>query len=406
MMALKHEIRRLIDLLPPRDPAEAMRIHNRWLRLSGLDAPEPDYLPIIVQGFDRAHPEEYQRDLFGSGTRYPLAEQVEDPEKMLYEQLLRLVPLRRYPGDGTPVVMPFFGNAFLLSALGLETRVEGDLLEPARSLSLDEVRRLEMLPNWAEAGHIGQAVRFVQYARSILPPHIPVGLCFMMSPYDLAYLVRGSEMMLEGYDAPADLHRLMRLCAELFVQATRLLKREAGEPDGFHRYINATHAGSALSCEDCCVMLSPKLHREFGIPYTRQAFQELGGGWVHFCGDGRRILDDYLAIPDLHGILYGQLHLNGVPHETALKLIRHGKGLNYGVGGPDYVLPEPPGSAPQRAPGEPWPAYFRRILAPFSRRKGIFVGAGAFTDEPGVGESLQRMWHDAQDETFGGRSAS
>lgn len=103
----------------------------------------------------------------------------------------------------------------------------------------------------------------------------------------------------------------------------------------------------------------------------------------------------------MHGILYGQLHLNGVPHETALKLIRHGKGLNYGVGGPDYVLPEPPGSAPQRAPGEPWPAYFRRILAPFDHRKGIFLAAGAFTDEPGVGESLQQMWHDAQDEVFG-----
>lgn len=401
MISLGHEIERLIDQLPPRDPAEATQVHNRWLQLTGPDTPEPDYLPIIVQGFDRDHPEEYQRELFGSGSRFTLQEQIEDPEKMLFEQLLRLVPLRRYPGDGTPVVMPFFGNAFLLSGLGLETRVEGDLLEPMRSLGRAEARALELLPNWADVGHIGQTVRFIQYARAVLPPHIPVGLCFMMSPYDLAYLVRGSEMMVDMYDAPDDVHRVMRLCTELFVQATRLLKREAGEPDGFHRYINATHTGSALSCEDCCVMLSPKLHREFGIPYTRQAFRELGGGWVHFCGDGRRILEDYLAISDLHGILYGQLHLNGAPHETALKLIRHGKGLNYGVGGEDYVLPNPPGLAPQRAFGEPWPAYFRRILAPFDQRKGIFLSAGAFTDESGVGHSLRQMWHDAQDEVLG-----
>jgi len=401
MTPLSDEIQRLIGQLPPRGAAEEARVHDRWMRLTGLDTTEPDYLPIIIQGFDRVHPEEHQRELFGSGSRFTLQEQIENPEKMLYEQLLRLVPLRRYPGDGTAVVMPFFGNAFLLSALGLETRMEGDLLEPARSLNRQETRRLELLPNWAEAGHIGQAVRFIQYACSILPSHIPVGLCYMMSPYDLAYLVRGSEMMVDMYDAPDDIHRLMSLCTDLFVRATRLLKREAGEPDGFHRYINATHAGSALSCEDCCVMLSPKLHREFGIPYTRQAFGELGGGWVHFCGDGRRILDDYLAIPDLQGILFGQLHLNGTPHETALKLIRHGKGLNYGVGGPDYVLPGPPGLAPQRAPGEPWPAYFRRILAPFDHRKGIFLSAGAFTDERAMGASLQQMWHEAQDEVLG-----
>jgi hypothetical protein len=184
------------------------------------------------------------------------------------------------------------------------------------------------------------------------------------------------------------------------VQATQLLKREAGEPADFHRYASATAVGGALSCEDCCVMLSGDLHREFAIPYTRQTLDALGGGWVHFCGDGRRLLDDYLAIPSLHGIFFGQLHLNGPMHETALKLISHGKALNYIPGG-GYTPSARPGFAPARAKAESWPDFFRRVLEPFDRKKGIYLTAFAFTDDAKTGESLLRLWHEAQDARFG-----
>ena len=378
-MTLTDDIARLLDEIPPRDAEEEACIQERWLRMSRPGAAEPDYLPLVVSGFDRNRPGE--RKTLMEHDRFPMEEQFEDPQKMLYEELVGLPPLRRYPGDGATIVMPKFGNAFLLSALGLEVRILDGKLEPARSLTREEARRLELPADIAQAGLIARAVRFIRYARSALPAHIPVGLCFMMSPYDLAYLIRGGELMIDMYEAPDDVHRLMAVCADLFVRATLLLKREAGEPAGFHRYFHSIHAGGGLLCEDCCVMLSAGLHREFSIPYTRQALDAIGGGWLHFCGDGRHITDNYLQIPNLYGIQYGQLELNGPVAETVRKHTAAGKALN---------CPLP------RHEGETWADYFRRIVDRLRRRKYLCAQAGAFTDEE-TGGSLLDLWHEAQD---------
>ena len=136
-------------------------------------------------------------------------------------------------------------------------------------------------------------------------------------------------------------------------------------------------------------MLSPELHHEFSIPYTRQALDALGGGWVHFCGDGRHIIDSYLEIPNLYGIEYGQIHLNGPVEHTVRKFIAHGKALN----------------APSKESHESWSDYFTRVLGLLDHRKYTWVTAWAFTDEKDTGETLLKKWHEIQDRnTFRGKS--
>jgi len=54
-------------------------------------------------------------------------------------------------------------------------------------------------------------------------------------------------------------------------------------------------------------MVSPELRREFCIPYTRRALNAIGGGWVHWCGDGHHMIDAYLEMPDLYGFQLGLL---------------------------------------------------------------------------------------------------
>ncbi len=382
-MSLSREIVELVERVPPIDDGEDDAIQQRWARLSGDDLPDPDYLPLIVHGIDPDSPEE-RANIFPGHIRYPLAEQIDDPEKMLWEQLVRMAPLRRFPGDGRPAAMPWFGNAFLITGLGLDVRIIDDLCEPARSLSREEIRELHVPETWADEGLVAKAVEFIRYARSVLPDHIPVGLFFMMSPYDLAYLIRGSDLMLDMYEAPDDAHHLMGVCTDLFVRATKLLRQEAGEADDSYRYMWRTFRGGGHLCEDCCVMLSAELHREFSIPYTRRALDAIGGGWVHFCGDGRHLLDSYLEIPNLHGFEFGQLEMNGPADETARKIIRAGKGLNY---------------QPAKGDGEDWPAYFRRVIEVIDRRKGLYLNAWTGVGG-GDGEALRARWHEAQDDAI------
>jgi len=382
-MKLSEENQILIEQIPPRDEDEAAVVHQRWMRLSGDSTHEPDYLPLVVKGIDRNCPDEMKK-LWPGHIRFLTEEQFDDPEKMLYEQLFRLVPLWRFPGDGTAVVMPWFGNAFLVSAFGMEMKIVDDTVWPSRHLSRDEVKRLELPQDLAEAGLMPRVIQFIRYAKSVLPGHIPVGLFFMMSPYDLAYLIRGDKMMIDMYEAPEVVHHLMSLCTDLFIRATKLFKMEAGEPDDFYRYGPRTFAGGGHLCEDCCVMLSPELHSEFSIPYTRQALDALGGGWIHFCGDGRHIIDSYLNIPNLYGIEYGQLHLNGPVEQTVRKFIDHDKALN----------------SPGKESHESWSDYFTRLVGLLDHRKYIWTGAWAFTDEKETGKTLLENWHEIQDRTL------
>ena len=376
-MSLRDDVRRMIEAIPALPPEEETRRHLRWLDLNE----EPDYLPLIVKGFDRNNLAEWQ-NLWPGHIRYTLAEQFDDPDKMLWELLVQMVPLRRFPSDGTLTVMPMYGNAFLLDGLGLPTRIVDDCLEPAAPLSREQLQDIALLPDWQTRGAIGKARTFIACARELLRPHIHVGLCFMMSPFDLAYLIRGSDIMLDMYEAPKVVHHLMAVCTQLFIKATQLLKQDAGEPDGLTRYFANTWRGGVLLCEDCCVMLSPALHREFSLPYTRQALDAFDGGWIHFCGDGQHLLDAYLALPNLHGIQYGQLDLNGPVDQTVACIAGVGKALN-------CMIP--------RAEGETWPEFFSRILKPLPAQRSLYAAANVFCDQPEVGQGLLDAWHAAQD---------
>ncbi len=382
-MKLSEQIKTLIDKIPAREAQEEQKSVQRWTRVSDATDEEPDYLPVVVHGFDRNRPGE-KTPLCGH-IRYPLAEQFDSPEKMLWEWLCRLVPLRRFPGDGCLCIAPRFGNAFLLSGLDLEVKLVNDTLWPARSLSRNEVLRLELRDDYAKGDCIARAIEFTRYAVSVLPEHIAVGLFFMMSPFDLAYLVRGNDIYLDMYDAPDAVHHLMAVCTDLFIRATLMFKREAGEPDDYYRYGSMALKGGGQFCEDCSVMLSPQMHRQFSIPYTERALEAIGGGWVHFCGDGRQIVDNYLKIPNLNGILYGQLHLNGDLSELLEKFEFYGKGFNRTI---------------IKAEDENWLDFFRRFLKPLRRKKYVWASAGIYSDQGELGRKLLDWWHQAQDEKF------
>ncbi|MBT3378180.1 MAG: hypothetical protein HN742_27155 [Lentisphaerae bacterium] len=362
------------------------RKRARWLGVSNGRGTQADYLPITIRANDPSDP--YCSANLHSHVRYSLAEQIDSPENMLAEWLPRLRSWIQFPSDVYPGLAPRFGNAFLLSAFGLGVRIMDDTLHAERLLSRDEARNLVLPDDFAERGMVKRAAEYTRYCRSVLPEEIHTGLFFMMSPFDLAYLIRGQDLLMDMYDDPALVHQLMGECTKLFVEVTQLYKGLAGEPDDWYWYGNNVMAGGGQLCEDCCVMVSPECHAEFSIPYTKRAFDALGGGWVHFCGDGRQIVDNYLAMPGMHGILYGQMHLNGDRNGLLKQFEDAGKGLNYAVA---------------RKPGESWLDYFRRFLAPVSRKAGVWMHVGLSPNEWAVGPQLMELWHQAQDEKWPSR---
>lgn len=382
-MSVEDMIRTVIAEIPPKDEADIAVSIDRWVKAADESTEDPDYLPLAVSGWrrDGSNPEPGNKNWL-----YPRVEQLDDPRKMLHVQLLSARHTAVFPGDAITIVAPTFGNSFLLTALGLDQMVSetGDIYLAGRPAK-DEVERLCVPDDLAQAGLFPKVIDCLRYYKSVLPSHVKIGLYYLMSPYDLAYLLRGVELLTDFYDDPDSIHRVLRLTTDLFLRATQLLKAEAGEPDDHFRYGERVYKGGGLLCEDACIIASPGQHREFGIPYTIEALDALNGGCVHFCGDGRHIVDNYLAIPNMHGILFGQLDLNGSREAMVERFVRARRTIN---------LPM------QQETGESIEACFRRILSSADRKKGIHLGAGAAADDRPRGESLLRIWHDVQDDIF------
>jgi len=382
-MSMEDRIRTAIADIPPRDEAEVAVSVDRWVKAADENTEEPDYLPLAVSGWrrDGNNPEPGNKNW-----PYPRTEQLDDPRKMLHVELLKARNAAVFPGDAIPIVSPTFGNSFLLTALGLEQMVieTGDIYLTERP-SKDEVEQLRVPDDLAQAGLFPKVIDCLRYYRSVLPAHVKIGLYYLMSPYDLAYLIRGVELLTDMYDDPDRVHRVLQLTTDLFLRATKLLKAEIAEPDDHFLYMDRAYKGGGLLCEDACILLSPEQHREFGVPYTIEALDVLNGGCVHFCGDGRHIVDNYLAIPNMHGILFGQLGLNGSHKAMVERFVEGRRTIN---------LPM------KQEDGESIEQCFRRILSLADRKKGIHLSAGANADDRQRGESLLSTWHAVQDERF------
>jgi hypothetical protein len=49
----------------------------------------------------------------------------------------------------------------------------------------------------------------------------------MMSPHDLAHLIRGAELLTDMYDDPDGVHRVLRLTTDLFLKAAPTCRASA-----------------------------------------------------------------------------------------------------------------------------------------------------------------------------------
>ena len=390
-MKLQQEIDEYIKTIQPVSRDELQASRKRWLKLSNGNAQdEPDYLPIIVNSIDPACAQE-KINPFQNHHRSSLLEQLENPEKMLYEQLASVKKACRFPSDGIPSVSIRHGNAFLGEAFEVPMRIVADTTYTQRYLTVEEIERIDLPDDLTEIPIIKNVVEFLRYCQSVLPEHVSPALYFMMSPYDLAFMLRGEQLILDMYDNPHAVHLLMRKTTDLFVRATRLFKKVIDESYDGYLFTNSLFSGGGHLCEDSCILLSPELHEQFSLPYTIEALDELNGGWVHFCGDGRQLLGSYLALPNMFGINYGQMGLNGPRDGTLKRFMQKGKACNFALA---------------KEKNEAYPAYFRRILSHVDRRKFFYLQTGASAEDRETGQGLRRLWQDLQDELILSRNTS
>jgi len=278
---------------------------------------KPDALPVFAAA---GVPEKKEYP------RYPLCEQFEDKQKMLYHQLWGLIGRARARSDAQLAVRPNLGVGFIPSVFGLESIfVQEDQMPWVNGhLSKEEIRKFE-LPDVRTAGLVPRAVEYIQYFKETLAGRADVYLPDTQGPFDIAHLVRGHDIYVDMYDDPSFVHHLMDLCTRAYVAVTKVMKEAGGEPldSGFHNTQFMSGGGVRL-CDDSAINLSDAMYREFVQPYVERALAPFGGGWYHFCGDGSHILGSILDTKGVKGINFGNPEMYDFQHVMA-QVLRRGK---------------------------------------------------------------------------------
>ena len=203
-----------------------------------------------------------------------------------------------FPWYGTGVVPSAVGCRILFQA-GEEPAVEGPLIEdPA------DVARLRP-PDPMRDGLMPRVLECIDHFRA--GSDLPISFTDNQGPLNIALNLVGLERLcIWMFEHPTVVHELMDFCTTVLIDWVRLQKERSGSPlDGGafpHMIAIPPGFGGVWISDDDSTVLSPDLYREFVVPYNGRVFEAFGGGTLHYCGNARHQLENYLATAGLVGL--------------------------------------------------------------------------------------------------------
>jgi len=262
---------------------------------------------------------------------YPYQEAFNDPEKMMYNELIKTV----FAGsiyssiqmkDYFPLqIRSNHGIGIIASMFGMETRILNDMLPFVIPIQdKDEIKKIVKrgIPDFKTG--LGQRVynshqfyheklkKYPKCAKGIKITHPD-----MQGPFDIAHQIIGSDIFLLLYDKRDLIHELLELITQTYIQYRKFIEDNyylSDKADEEMIYIHGDICYGKVVIKDDTpqVSLSPKMYEEFGWKYNKKIFDEFKGTY-HCCG---KINDHIYKLLDKHknvkGINYGNPELHDI----------------------------------------------------------------------------------------------
>lgn len=257
---------------------------------------------------------------------YPHGQVFDDPEKMLYNQLvydgeMSIACLDRIGHDLPLTIRADFGTGLVASLFGGRIQQVGDNPPWVRHFDTrDDFRAaLDRDPLDFSQGWCPKVVERYEFYRNVLNAYpeirrlVHLVLPDLQGPFDTAELLRGSEIYVDLYNDPDLIAKALDVIGQAQIGLARhLLPYIDDDSDGFSHQHAATIRGRILIRDDSAIMLSPAMYRCHVAPYDEAVLSALGCGGIHSCGKLNHLVDEFFALPSICGLDLGQPELNNV----------------------------------------------------------------------------------------------
>ncbi|MBN1446050.1 MAG: hypothetical protein JW957_08095 [Candidatus Omnitrophica bacterium] len=219
---------------------------------------------------------------------------------LYFEKMMEL------PGDTMPIFWPDMGTVSLASVFGGEVIRESSgqniWIKPAFD-SLEDIRNLE-LPD-AMSGLVKEEFDRCRRWRDLTGGFGYIAPPDMQGPAGNAILaVKQEDFFVGMYTEPELVHKLLRLCTDIILTVLEIYRKEFGDafvPVTWPHIWLPEGRGITLT-QDSLPLLSPKLYREFELPYVQEISRKTGGVFMHCCGQFEHNLNEVKDISVLLGI--------------------------------------------------------------------------------------------------------
>jgi hypothetical protein len=265
--------------------------------------------------------------------QFPYEEAFDDPEKMLYNELVRTVGgTSTYTSillkdDFPPHIRSNHGIGILCSLFGARCRIINDNMPWVEHMELGEIRKAvtKGVPDLTQA--LGKRVLDTHHFYLEKLKGYPI--CFrcvritqpdLQSPFDIAHLLMGNDVFLDVVDEPDLVHELLAVVTDTYIAFRKkvdpLLTDRAG--DGAVYLHGCLFGGKVLLKDDTAMVnLSAEMHRAFSKAYNDRILEAFGGGSMHYCGPSRAWAHDAVGSLWLRGINYGNPEMQNLAEEYA-----------------------------------------------------------------------------------------
>jgi uroporphyrinogen-III decarboxylase len=253
-----------------------------------------------------------------------MAERLADPLAMLKSELEAIRPHLAIEDDRLPTVRVSFGTAQVAAAFGCEFFFPPDSLPCAANHVLQRAEDVEnlKLPS-LDAGWYGKLWQWTDIWLANLPAGVHIQHPDIQSPFNSAHLVRGNDILMDFYDNPAAVDKLLDLVTDYMIAVTRKAKSQISSDKEWFFDWGFLWKGFARISNCSMHLISPDFYRKHVLPRDRRFLQAVGGGRVHYCGTQAQVIDEYFKLPGVSGLdLDWQLHdLFDIAHRAPAQMV-------------------------------------------------------------------------------------
>ncbi len=137
----------------------------------------------------------------------------------------------------------------------------------------------------------------------------------IQGPVDMAHLWLGDDFFYEVYDNEELVHHALSLAVECIDYAFRKNLEIIAPTDHLCHYscIALPISAPLKLSEDTSTLICEEHLKKYMEPYTSELFRRFGGGYIHYCGDNRHLLEITEKIPGSMGLNFGNPERHDFP---------------------------------------------------------------------------------------------